>query len=1014
MNQNDINALLNNTATIESKIEILPKKAGEQIITITNENSIKSWTYSDLRYVEDVGFIGQFVARTLDGELQDITDDFNIQDREIKLYIGIRVPNAQGVYNTTYYCLGNFLVQAPESDEVNDNTKFESFDYTILFNKEFDGDFKNYTYTKSFNEYINNQETVTALWLAQYVCAQAGVTLGTTDFLNKDFKIETNQFDSTFTCRDVVKAIAKLAYTWARIGWDNKLYFDFKVKSSVEQTYNNVTNDNYYSLITQKEKYGPVNRVLIGTSFAEGDNEHIDDAASIAANGLHELFIYDNPLTYTEDIRKQVISSGSCLFGLTYTAVDMETTGHPWLQGNELISIEDMEGNKLYTYPFDRVLKYSGHIKSQITSYATTGQEESMIYDGNDSDYGKYKKTQIILDRQNQEITALSQKIDSSVGQFQIANESSGKVVTTEKAGNYLPVDLTFYGDSYQESNPTPTNPSEIDVVDGFRTILDTKTYYDNVPVTRCTKTKYENDSIEIEYEANADAYIGNVVKINNTLSSNERICCVSIKPNTKYVLSCDTGFPKCYISVLDENYTNLEDYIKIPSSFEKANYEFTTYANASYLYIRLGIEKSSETSYIFKNIRLLEKEDYDKNSERLLPILIKSNNTEEKIVNIPIGDNGFASTFNGSSGLTLRDTGYIDFSTSKLVKEENINRIILNGNENWSISRTSSSSGGIGIGGGIGVGDDSTSSNTYKTTLTLEDPIENISISSYTVYCDYFRYVSPSSISKGNYTIWISSDGKVNIRFDSMETVDEFKEWLKDNNVTIYCPLETSVTKTVDIDSVTFEQLRLSQGHNEINIIDDLKPDMYLKYLTDSELNVQYVKMAELQLTNNQIRSDVSETTRLINVQLDDVAKTLDSKLDTDNLTPILANYASTDSVLEVENKVTEIQTSTSQYIGVVQDIQQNGVSQVRTETGFTFDKNGLLITKDGANTKSLFDEDGMKIYSTAGSSQQEMQRTDSTGTYSENVTVRKYLVVGTHSRLEDYSTGTGVFFIG
>ena len=256
--------------------------------------------------------------------------------------------------------------------------------------------------------------------------------------------------------------------------------------------------------------------------------------------------------------------------------------------------------------------------------------------------------------------------------------------------------------------------------------------------------------------------------------------------------------------------------------------------------------------------------------------------------------------------------------------------------------------------------------------------------------------------------------DGNISFRNDNISNVDDFKAWLSENPVTVYYILATSTTKYVDLDKETFEQLRLNQGYNELYIDDTLEPDMYLKYLTDSELNVQYAKSAELQLTNNQIRSEVSEKTTIYDRQFEEVNNNLDSKLSNDDLTPILSNYASTDSVTEVEKKVTEVQTSTNQYIGIVQNIQQNGVTQVRTETGFTFDKDGLTVSKSGAPTKTLVDENGMKIYSTTGSSQQEMQRTDSTGTYSENVTVRKYLVVGTHTRFEDYSGGTGAFFIG
>ena len=318
MNIFDIQGLLNNTATIYTKIEVLPKVAGESIITLTNEDSVKSWVYSDLRNVEKQGFIGQFVARTLDGELQDISDDFNIEDREIILYLGINsnhiaglvtqnnneittqaseeLITEQGSDELTYYKLGNFFIEKPDSDEVRDSTKFKSMDYTILFNAPFNADYTDSEYTKSFNEKIEDEESVTALWLTQYTCKQVGVLLGTTTFRNSTFVIDSNQFDDSYTCRDVIKSIAKLAITWARIGWDNKLYLDFNKQTNTSEDYNIITNDNYYELTTQKDVYGEVNRILMGSSIVIGNSAYVENAQSIEDNGLTELDVYDNPI----------------------------------------------------------------------------------------------------------------------------------------------------------------------------------------------------------------------------------------------------------------------------------------------------------------------------------------------------------------------------------------------------------------------------------------------------------------------------------------------------------------------------------------------------------------------------------------------------------------------------------------------------------------------------------------------------------------------------------------------
>ena len=110
------------------------------------------------------------------------------------------------------------------------------------------------------------------------------------DFTNNDFSIENNQFDEGTFCRDVIKNIAKIGYTWARVGVDNKLHLDFTPKTSSDvDEYNKINTDEYYSEESQLEEYGPVNKVLLGLSNVEGENVYkeqtTDEVSIISING---------------------------------------------------------------------------------------------------------------------------------------------------------------------------------------------------------------------------------------------------------------------------------------------------------------------------------------------------------------------------------------------------------------------------------------------------------------------------------------------------------------------------------------------------------------------------------------------------------------------------------------------------------------------------------------------------------------------------------------------------------
>ena len=59
------------------------------------------------------------------------------------------------------------------------------------------------------------------------------------------------------------------------------------------------------------------------------------------------------------------------------------------------------------------------------------------------------------------------------------------------------------------------------------------------------------------------------------------------------------------------------------------------------------------------------------------------------------------------------------------------------------------------------------------------------------------------------------------------------------------------------------------------------------------------------------------------------------------------------------------------------------------------------------------MIDEDGMTVYSTTGSSDSELLNVDSQGVQTENIHVRTYTQIASHSRMQDYEDGTAIFYI-
>ena len=455
MNENDKQALIDGSATIPYRITIIGDTESEN--EVLTEYDIVNTTYEDYRYVDTATLcIGQFVARTISGELMNPNNSIIMENKEIKVELGVKTESG-----TNYYSLGNFLITKPSDDAVKDKTSFEAMDYTKKFNKEFDATGLTFP--------------CTALQLAQFCCQKCGVELGSTSFTNSSFVIDSNQYETGDTFRKVMQDIGKLAYSWVRIGWDNKCYIDFSFSSTVADT-NKIGTSNYYDLTVQSEKFGPVNRVVIGMSDIEGENVVLEDSTSIEQNGVCELQIMDNNLTYTPELRQQAIASANKLFGLSFVPVEINTTGHPWLLGNETVEIEKLDGTKIKTIPFDRTIEYAGHIKTKLVSKADTKTETE--YKNPGTLETAIKQTRIIVNKQEQEI---SQVIQQQESQTEIINSVQDSIDNlTEQINENI---IIYRGngvptlDNYPANEWTTTELKDDHVGDLYYNTEDGKTY---------------------------------------------------------------------------------------------------------------------------------------------------------------------------------------------------------------------------------------------------------------------------------------------------------------------------------------------------------------------------------------------------------------------------------------------------------------------------------------------------------------------------------------------------------
>lgn len=105
------------------------------------------------------------------------------------------------------------------------------------------------------------------------------------------------------------------------------------------------------------------------------------------------------------------------------------------------------------------------------------------------------------------------------------------------------------------------------------------------------------------------------------------------------------------------------------------------------------------------------------------------------------------------------------------------------------------------------------------------------------------------------------------------------------------------------------------------------------------------------------------------------------------------------------LKNHNTQLEQTADSIKLQVRALQEEGVSRVQTQTGFTFDEQGLTISKSGTQMENLLNEEGMYVRRSG----EVILQADKEGVTAVDVTVGNYLVIGSHARLEDY-TDAGV----
>lgn len=155
-----------------------------------------------------------------------------------------------------------------------------------------------------------------------------------------------------------------------------------------------------------------------------------------------------------------------------------------------------------------------------------------------------------------------------------------------------------------------------------------------------------------------------------------------------------------------------------------------------------------------------------------------------------------------------------------------------------------------------------------------------------------------------------------------------------------------------------------------------------------------------------NETIVSVSESVSALDVKTDNIFASV-----TETITTASKALDSVNADIEVlRNEVSMKMTSEAVNIQI-QSAMEKGASKVVTNTGFTFDDDGMTVEKSGSEMKTQITEDGMVVYQ----NDEAVLTANNTGVDAKNLHATTYLIIGGRSRFENYgSNRTGCFWIG
>ena len=313
-----------------------------------------------------------------------------------------------------YLDFGNYIVYKSEKQEDTLSYKITCYDKLLYSMKEYEQ--PDIIFPTTINDYIVG------------ICEKIGLTFANDgeEFVNYNREISTDYYkDLDYTFRDVLDELSQVTAGNVCINANDELEIRY-----VNDTHDTIDEEFFKDInVNFGAKYGPVNSIVLSRS-GESDNVYLPDEENIEANGLCEIKIVDNQIMNFNDRADYLPAILEKLSGLEYYINDFASTGIVYydLCDKYYVQIGDN------TYPcimFNNEVLVTQGLEENV--YTDLPKESETDYTKATQDDRLFRKTYLIVDKQNQKIESTASSVSGLSNDLSNLDDTISEIEKNQK-----------------------------------------------------------------------------------------------------------------------------------------------------------------------------------------------------------------------------------------------------------------------------------------------------------------------------------------------------------------------------------------------------------------------------------------------------------------------------------------------------------------------------------------------------------------------------------------------------